>query len=562
LAFKHGKCPNLKVTNRSILMCNLDLRSTVDKQELLDRLPSVHTFKASYDRVPQCLPGTRTEVLDEVLRVLRNTESDQPHIIWIYGLAGSGKSTITSTIAQSLADSQNLGGCFFFSRKGSAEQSNPDLLFASIARELAIQIPRLSDRILNVIKWDAEIVHSAFTTQFTKLIVEPLQRSEDLRLPTVVILDGLDECTAPADILSVIANQMARLPMLFKFLVTSRPEPDLREIFEDMGPLVYQISLNQNLYTDRDITLLVNQTMPKLARRYSLAKDWPGRDDSVALVKKAGGLFIWIITALNFIGDKEIDDPEEQLKIVLGPNFGRTSASVPLAHLDALYSQVLKQGWSQKVADRKLQLFQKVIGSIMVLGYPLNGPALGSLIDEDADSGMQAVAQIARKLQAVLIVPKDASNPIQIIHPSFVDFLTNADRCLDARFLIQAPTHHRFLACRSFHIIHKLLKRNICHIEAGLLNSEIRDLEERIGSKIRQVLQYACRSWAGHLAAIAPDFEVVQLVTRFFFEDLLSWLEVSSLLGQIRGAIEALDIAYNWLLVRCSFLLKQIHLPN
>jgi anion-transporting ArsA/GET3 family ATPase len=155
----------------------------------LDRLPSVHSLKAGYDRVPQCLPGTRAELLEDILRLLCDTGTYVPHIVWPYGMAGTGKSTAASTVAHSLATSQNLGGTFFFSRN---RVSDSDLVFSSLARELASRVPRLSKEILQVLKKDAEVGSSAMSTQFSDLISGPLSRTGGIYLPIVLIIDGLD----------------------------------------------------------------------------------------------------------------------------------------------------------------------------------------------------------------------------------------------------------------------------------------------------------------------------------------------------------------------------------
>jgi hypothetical protein len=363
----------------------------------------------------------------------------------------------------------------------------------------------------------------------------------------VLVVDGLDECTGASDILSVIAKDVSRLPPTFKFLITSRPEPDLTDLFDDIKGSVHPISLNGDRHVDRDIALFVNANMPRLARRFSLDTDWPGKDNRGALVTKAAGLFIWISTAIKFIGDQEVQDPEGRLKVVLECEPGTPQSGT---HLDYLYLQVLKQAWGTKVAEIRLQLFQKVVGIIVSLRSPLTATAIGLFISEDT-AAPRAVVQTVRKLQSVLVVPTTASEPIQIIHPSFVEFITSADRCIDPRFLIQPTTHHRSLVCRCLQLIDQYLnKDNICGIESSLLNSEIKDLDERISRNIPEALQYSCIFWANHLSSISFDTEVYALLKVFYYNDLLRWLEVASLLGLVRTAITALDNAYEWLVVR------------
>jgi hypothetical protein len=304
--------------------------------------------------------------------------------------------------------------------------------------------------------------------------------------------------------------------------------------------------------------MFVNDMMPKVARRYSLTAGWPGVDDCNALVAKASGLFVWISTAIKFIDDREVDDPEAQLRVVLD-SAPQSSISTPWDHLDVLYMQVLNQAMSSKATERRLEQFRKVVGTIVILRQPCTAFALGSLL-KDGEAGSQLVTQIVRKLQSVLVVPINSSEPIQVIHPSFIDFITNANRCLDPRFLVQPVVHHQLLVCRSLEMMWKSLKRNICAVEPGVLNSEVEDLADRIIRSVPSSLQYACQYWANHLSAVPPDPNLCSAVRSFYFENLLFWLELSSLLGSVQSAIQSLDLVEEWLLASllCSKLLPYL----
>jgi hypothetical protein len=56
------------------------------------------------DHDPYCLPGTRTELLQNIHGWLSNNSAT--HLYWLSGWAGTGKSTITRTIAQEYTDPQ------------------------------------------------------------------------------------------------------------------------------------------------------------------------------------------------------------------------------------------------------------------------------------------------------------------------------------------------------------------------------------------------------------------------------------------------------------------------
>jgi hypothetical protein len=516
----------------------------------------VDLIKAGYDRVGKCLDGTREALLGEILQLLRSMGPEDARVIWMYGMAGTGKSTIAATVAHSLDDAQYLGGSFFFSRHGAAEQTNPEIVFGALARELAIRVPRVSEEITNTLKVYTDIGSAAISTQFSKLILAPVRSSKGLCLPIVVVLDALDECPSPSMILSVIAEGISQLPSQFKLVITSRPEPDIRDIFNTMSASVRKIPLSHNDNVDRDIAKLVSESTSRLARRYQLPSDWPGDETRNTLVRMAGGLFVWISTVIKFIEDEDVDDPEAQLKIILETNSSPLSGTSPWTHLDSLYLHVLHNAFSEKAPQKRLQLFQQVAGAMVILRNPIPASALGTLLSlgDTPKSASRVVTNVLRKLQSVFSVPSKTSEPLRVIHPSFFDFITNGERCNDDRFVVDVQKQHRALACQCLRLMYRLLKMNICSVDPWLLNSNVDNFDDRITQCIPKALQYACRFWTDHLSLVTPDAELYALVRTFYFNDMLCWLEVSSLLGAFEGSMHSLSAARMWILV-CLFSL-------
>ena len=62
----------------------------------------------------KCIEGTRKELLDRIMEWSRSAGGK--HIFWLHGMAGTGKSTISLTIAHQLSEARRLGASFFFSR--------------------------------------------------------------------------------------------------------------------------------------------------------------------------------------------------------------------------------------------------------------------------------------------------------------------------------------------------------------------------------------------------------------------------------------------------------------
>ena len=97
---------------------------------------------------------------------------------------------------------------------------------------------------------------------FSLLIINPLRNCIDgSRERVFIILDGLDEAGGAVTLAQSLANNLLNLPKWIGFVITSRPEPEIAEIFRDFGPLVVDVSTKENL---SDIYSYFEQTLSGL----------------------------------------------------------------------------------------------------------------------------------------------------------------------------------------------------------------------------------------------------------------------------------------------------------
>lgn len=122
------------VSGNCCILCNRPLLiSGTDELQLLDRLKSVS--EANYDPEHGCLEGTRSKFLNTVIAKLRSVSND-PLACWVHGVAGTGKSTISATVADRLDKAGLLGGCFMFKRD-IPELRDPRRVLPTLSRSLA-----------------------------------------------------------------------------------------------------------------------------------------------------------------------------------------------------------------------------------------------------------------------------------------------------------------------------------------------------------------------------------------------------------------------------------------
>jgi hypothetical protein len=180
-----------------------------------------------------------------------------------------------------------------------------------------------------------------------------------------------------------------------------------------------------------------------------------------------------------------------------------------------------------------------VLGSITLLRDPLSPTALEQLLNLKVGT----VRETLIYLRLVVIVPDDDIQVTRLHHPSFFNFMSSQARCSNPEFVVNAKTQHTLLV-RACLTTMKTLKRDICGIKnPAVLNNEVGDLSKRITRYIPSYLQYGCRHWTFHLTNSIVSDALLVLVEVFCSKYLLYWLEVCSLLSELRSALLALKAA-------------------
>ncbi|KAH7916876.1 hypothetical protein BV22DRAFT_1027298, partial [Leucogyrophana mollusca] len=144
---------------------------------------------AKYQPEKQCLPGTRMEIMDEILDWVYG--DDAPRIFLLKGVAGSGKSAIAHTIAQQFHKLGRLGSSFCFDRSNLVGR-HPTLLFSTIARDLADMDQQYWSSLSKAVKSRAGRNSQSMQEQFEEFIKGPMG-SLDIIGPILIVIDALDE---------------------------------------------------------------------------------------------------------------------------------------------------------------------------------------------------------------------------------------------------------------------------------------------------------------------------------------------------------------------------------
>ena len=211
-----------------------------------------------------------------------------------------------------------LGASFFCSRD-FGDRSDLNLIFPTLAVQLARKYTEFRSIFIPLVESDPDITHEPLYNQMKKLIIEPLEKSA---ISTVIVIDALDECKddEPASaILSVIGQFVSQIPKV-KFFLTGRPEPRIQEGFRlpflaeatDMFVL-HNVELN---LVNNDIRLFFKQSFLDLARRRRVLDGWPTEEQLDLLCERAAGLFVYAVATIKFLDDKN-NPPKERLDRIL-----------------------------------------------------------------------------------------------------------------------------------------------------------------------------------------------------------------------------------------------------
>ncbi|KAL6872864.1 hypothetical protein J3F83DRAFT_731217 [Trichoderma novae-zelandiae] len=537
---------NINIEQTSIL---LDVHQEFVLSKL--RVAEAAAFDSNVDSEESyCLPGTRSHIIQQIQHW--STSPDGKSIFWLNGMAGTGKSTISRTIAQSFSNDSILGASFFFKR-GEGDRGSTAFLFTTLTAQLVRRMPSLAPQIRQVLESEPQIHEKSLSDQFQMLILDPLKQypgswqSPDL----LIVIDALDECGLEGSMRTLInilsKAQHTKNPRL-KFFLTSRPELPIRLGFEDISGK-YDNMLLAVVSTptiEHDIELFMRHQLDTIKQDYNksvsqhrkILDDWPGADVIQKLVASAIPLFIVAVTICRFLNDRRLGGPPHQLNRLL------EYRDAKLSGLDMTYLPVLDRLTAGLSLSNKQQVMEKfiyLIGSVITLAKPLSIRSLAQILNVSTDF----IEDQLDLLHSVLRVPSDLDTPVRLLHLSFRDFLLDVEKRNDLErypFWVNEDAAHStlFLQCINLLSTDGILREDICSLR--LPGTLMANVDQKVINKhLPAAVQYACVYWTHHWVlsnlSICDGDQTHQFLTKYF----LNWLEALSLIGRSAESIHMID---------------------
>lgn len=365
-------------------------------------------------------------------------------MLWLSGSAGTGKSAVAQTFAETCAEKCRLGAAYFFSRPH--KRNDPKTVIPTLAYQLAIHFPDYGTLLASVIGQDPTILQKTPRIQLRRLIVEPLsvlqlQGHPMAQAPFLIVLDGLDECKgieAQCEVVEMIGEVIRLkkdLPLLW--LICSRPEPHFQYIFSraDFSIDCGRKKLAIDAETRDDVDRYLSDSFDHIRARFPLVTDasWPPG----ALLKKvqdiASGLFVLASTIVRYVGDSKHARPTRRLAdfLCFMDNADRSGAKSPLETLDLLYFQILAD-----IPDIVLPMTKRILCGCFY--WPAKNPLPAQTLSNFLEMTKQEFYEALGNLHSVLDVPSHeaaAETPVRMYHASFKDYLETSVR--SGKFLIR-----------------------------------------------------------------------------------------------------------------------------
>ncbi|KAJ7810264.1 hypothetical protein B0H13DRAFT_2685567 [Mycena leptocephala] len=444
------------------------------KEKLAGHVAAQHKFTDQSKSL--CAPGTRVKIQADILKWLSPQSGTNEHIFWITGIAGSGKSTLSATVVESLRKNKKhtpVAAQFFISRN-IPETIDPAKIIPTIALQLAEFSPAAAGIIHSVLKRGFPPTRQK---QVEELLLAPIRELSKSREVVIILIDALDELQNAAnsvkEILKSIAPRGCYLPDNFRFLITSRPEH-----WADISrskTLELTVFKQHPLMTDSSVSEVHNFIVVRM-KQITLWNDWPSDNEMQKLSDKANGLFHYAATALHWI--------EEQIR-----NRGKASrkqvfekfTQMGIGQLEDLYRLILTSfenidGPAQDADWRASQLrgFRHVIGTILVLHKPLTIRQVIALV-ADIPEGEFDVRHFLQQMRSVLIPGTTISlgKATPQMHKSFRDYIMGVHAPPEFRILVG---HAHFVTARS--CLEVIVKK---------------------GNKSDVVVKYSVQHWYKHL---------------------------------------------------------------
>ena len=378
-------------------------RDKAEEDEALRKLAKVNTVTVIQSHSGKYQEGTRLHIFEKIKLWLDDLTSEN-RVMVISGDAGMGKSVMAAVVCQRMQHAGRLSGSHFC-QHNKERYRNPKVMLQSLACQLCDVLPEYKSELVKKLSRNLGVDMNSLEVQelFEFLFEEPLCSVGDPGRNLLLVIDGLDESEYKGrnDLLDVVANYFCKLPVWFRFLVTTRPEVNIADRLKKFNPIQLEQDNEENV---KDIRLFLEKQLSSVIQS--------GSEDVVidALVRKAAGHFLYAYLMVDFIKENILNLTPEEL--------GRTLPS----GVSSVYQSYFER--LEKELEISEDQFLTFLSAMAAAREPLPRDFVSKMMlsDSKSPSGPRKVTKAINSISTLLPVHDDC---IVFFHKSVKDWLTD-----------------------------------------------------------------------------------------------------------------------------------------
>ena len=399
-------------------------RDKAEEDEVLRKLAQVNTERVIQYHSGKYQEETRLLIFKKIRLWLDDLTSEN-RVMVISGDAGMGKSVIAAVVCQRMQHAGRLSGSHFC-QHNKERYRNPKVMLQSLACQLCDVLPEYKSELVKKLSRNLGVDMNSLEVQelFEFLFEEPLCSVGDPGRNLLLVMDGLDESEYKGrnDLLDVVANYFCKLPVWFRFLVTTRPEVNIADRLEKFNPIQLEQDNEENV---KDIRLFLEKQLSSVIQS--------GSEDVVidALVRKAAGHFLYAYLMVDFI--------KENVSLLTSEELGRTLPSGVSSVYQSYFERLEKE---LKIGEDQFLTF---LSAMAAAREPLPRDFVSKVLlsDSKSPSGPRNVAKAIDSISTLLPVHDDC---IAFFHKSVKDWLTDRTAYRRHNFSVDEKQGHVMLS--------------------------------------------------------------------------------------------------------------------
>ena len=395
-----------------------------EEDEALRKLAKVNTERVIQYHSGKYLEETRLLIFEKIRLWLDDLTSEN-RVMVISGDAGMGKSVIAAVVCQRMQHAARLSGSHFC-QHNKERYRNPKVMLQSLACQLCDVLPEYQSELVKKLSRNLGVDMNSLEVQelFEFLFEEPLCSVGDPGRNFLLVIDGLDESEYRGrnDLLDVVANHFCKLPVWFRFLVTTRPEVNIAGRLNKFNPIQLEQDNEENV---KDIRLFLEKQLSSVIQS--------GSEEVVidALVRKAAGHFLYAYLMVDFI--------KENVSLLTPEELGRTLPSGVSSVYQSYFERLEKE---LEIGEDQFLTF---LSALAAAREPLPRDFVSKMLvsDSKSPSGPRKVTKAIDSISTLLPVHDDC---IVFFHKSVKDWSTDRTTYGQHTFSVDEKQGHAILS--------------------------------------------------------------------------------------------------------------------